>query len=90
VGGEQGVAVPPPSTFNPANLNTDQWLQVIQVWSALVICYCMLKSRCPQSFGGKYAVFVTMHCSGFALWPTNLTFFNYTYSIANSPLMVSS
>jgi len=37
------------------------------------------------SFGARYAVLTAMHCSGFALWPTNISsVYNYTYSVANA------
>ena len=42
------------------------------------------------SFGAKYAVLTAQHCSGFAMWPTNVstdTGFDYKYSIKYSPLM---
>ena len=42
------------------------------------------------SFGAKYAVLTAQHCSGFSLWPTNIsasTGFDYKYSIKYSPLM---
>ena len=42
------------------------------------------------SFGAKYAVLTAQHCSGFSMWPTNVsmaTGFDYKYSIKYSPLM---
>jgi hypothetical protein len=71
VGGDSGFAVPPPSTWAPMQINTDQWLAA------------------AAALGAKYAVLVTQHCSGFSQWRTdifNATGFNYTYSVANSPL----
>ena len=64
--------LPPPKTFNPSQINVDQWLDV------------------AVSFGAKYAVLTAQHCSGFSLWPTDIsaaTGFDYKYSIKYSPLM---
>jgi len=67
VGGDPDAPLPPPTTFQLSNLDTDQWAQV------------------AASFGASYIVFTTMHCSGFAMWPTAMPAgINYTYNVANS------
>lgn len=40
------------------------------------------------AFGAKYAVLTAQHCSGFSMWPTDIsdeTGFNYTYSTRYAP-----
>jgi alpha-L-fucosidase len=42
-------------------------------------------AQVAASFGASYIVFTTMHCSGFAMWPTAMPAgINYTYNVANS------
>jgi alpha-L-fucosidase len=40
-------------------------------------------ARAMVSFGAKYAVLTAKHCSGYAIWPTEVK--GYEYSIKNSP-----
>ena len=61
--------LPPPDTFNPVQLDLEQWV------------------RAALAMGARYAVLTAQHCSGFSMWPTDVsqeTGFNYTYSTKHS------
>ena len=60
---EWGDGTADPSVFNPAHVDTDQWMQA------------------AKAGGASYAVLVSKHHDGFALWPSTET----TYSVKQSP-----
>jgi len=60
---EWGDGTADPSIFNPAHVDTDQWMQA------------------AKAGGASYAVLVSKHHDGFALWPSTET----TYSVKQSP-----
>ena len=60
---EWGDGTADPSVFNPAHVDTDQWMQA------------------AKAGGATYAVLVSKHHDGFALWPSTET----TYSVKQSP-----
>jgi len=65
-GGDKNLTVPPASAFNPTDLAAAP-----AQWMDVA-----------ESFGAKYAVYVAMHCSGFAQWPSKI----YNYSLAQTAL----
>lgn len=65
-GGDHNLTMPDPSAFNPTNL-----AEAPAQWMEVT-----------QSVGAKYAVYVAMHCSGFAQWPSKV----YNYSLAQTSL----
>jgi alpha-L-fucosidase len=65
-GGDKNLTIPPASAFNPVDLAAAP-----AQWMDVT-----------QSLGAKYAVYVAMHCSGFAQWPSKV----YNYSLTQTPL----